>query len=73
MNEQVEMATHREGNVIGDAAVRVVRFALLGLLRAFLAYGLGATAIWVLGLPHGMAVMHGRRGAADWCSMRPIS
>ncbi|WP_417034664.1 type I-F CRISPR-associated endonuclease Cas1f [Comamonas kerstersii] len=30
----------------------------------YLAYGLGATAIWVLGLPHGLAVLHGktRRG-----------
>ena len=31
----------------------------------YLAYGLGATASWVLGLPHGLAVLHGktRRGA----------
>lgn len=31
----------------------------------YLAYGLGATATWVLGLPHGLAVLHGktRRGA----------
>jgi CRISPR-associated protein Cas1 len=30
----------------------------------YLAYGLGATAAWVLGLPHGVAVLHGktRRG-----------
>lgn len=30
----------------------------------YLAYGLGATATWVIGLPHGLAVMHGktRRG-----------
>lgn len=30
----------------------------------YLAYGLGATAAWVLGLPHGFAVLHGktRRG-----------
>lgn len=30
----------------------------------YLAYGLGATAAWVLGIPHGLAVMHGktRRG-----------
>ena len=30
----------------------------------YLAYGLGATACWVLGLPHGLAVLHGktRRG-----------
>ncbi len=30
----------------------------------YLAYGLGAVATWVLGLPHGLAVMHGktRRG-----------
>jgi CRISPR-associated protein Cas1 len=32
--------------------------------RLYLAYGLGATASWVLGLPHGLAVLHGktRRG-----------
>ncbi|WP_244849761.1 type I-F CRISPR-associated endonuclease Cas1f [Caballeronia sp. SL2Y3] len=31
----------------------------------YLGYGLGATATWVLGLPHGLAVLHGktRRGA----------
>lgn len=30
----------------------------------YLAYGLAATAVWVIGLPHGLAVMHGktRRG-----------
>ena len=30
----------------------------------YLAYGLAATATWVLGLPHGLAVLHGktRRG-----------
>lgn len=30
----------------------------------YIAYGLGATATWVLGLPHGLAVLHGktRRG-----------
>lgn len=31
----------------------------------YLAYGLGATATWVLGLPHSLSIMHGktRRGA----------
>jgi CRISPR-associated protein Cas1 len=31
----------------------------------YLAYGMGATATWVLGLPHALAVLHGktRRGA----------
>lgn len=31
----------------------------------YLAYGLGATTTWVLGIPHGFAVLHGktRRGA----------
>jgi len=31
----------------------------------YLAYGLGATTLWVLGIPHGFALMHGktRRGA----------
>ena len=30
----------------------------------YLAYGLGATACWVIGLPHGLAILHGktRRG-----------
>lgn len=30
----------------------------------YLAYGLAATAVWVLGIPHGLAVLHGktRRG-----------
>lgn len=30
----------------------------------YLAYGLGATALWVLGIPHGLAILHGktRRG-----------
>ena len=30
----------------------------------YLAYGLGATATWVLGIPHGLSVLHGktRRG-----------
>ena len=34
-------------------------------LGNYLAYGLGATTAWVLGIPHGFAVMHGktRRGA----------
>ena len=31
----------------------------------YLAYGLAASTLWVLGIPHGFAVMHGktRRGA----------
>ena len=34
----------------------------------YLAYGLAASACWVLGLPHGLAVLHGktRRGALDF-------
>ncbi|WP_415202714.1 type I-F CRISPR-associated endonuclease Cas1f [Pseudorhodoferax sp.] len=38
----------------------------------YLAYGLGATATWVLGLPHGLAVLHGktRRGGLV-CSTWP--
>ena len=28
----------------------------------YLAYGLGATATWVLGLPHGLSVLHGKTG-----------
>ncbi len=42
-----------------DAANRFI-----GHGQIYLAYGLGATATWVLGLPHGLAVLHGktRRG-----------
>lgn len=42
----------------GDAANRFLDHG------NYLAYGLGATATWVLGLPHGLAVLHGktRRG-----------
>ncbi|MBI4742085.1 MAG: type I-F CRISPR-associated endonuclease Cas1 [Betaproteobacteria bacterium] len=42
----------------GDAANRFLDHG------NYLAYGLGATAAWVLGLPHGLAVLHGktRRG-----------
>ena len=50
--------------------VRVKRGEGIDIANAFLdhgnylAYGLGATATWVLGLPHGLAVLHGktRRG-----------
>jgi CRISPR/Cas system-associated endonuclease Cas1 len=52
------------------AGVLVVFFGGLDLANRFLdhgnylAYGLAATAVWVIGLPHGLAVMHGktRRG-----------
>lgn len=46
----------------GDGADAANRFLDHG---NYLAYGLGATAAWVLGLPHGLAVLHGktRRGA----------
>ena len=42
----------------GDAANRFLDHG------NYLAYGLGATATWVLGLPHGLAILHGktRRG-----------
>ncbi|GAB4062518.1 type I-F CRISPR-associated endonuclease Cas1f [Uliginosibacterium sediminicola] len=45
----------------GDASDPANRFLDHG---NYLAYGLGATATWVLGLPHGLAVLHGktRRG-----------
>ena len=36
----------------------------------YLAYGLGATATWVLGLPHGLAVLHGKTRLI-WSKMRP--
>lgn len=45
-----------------DAGDKANRFLNHG---NYLAYGLGATTLWVLGIPHGFAVMHGktRRGA----------
>lgn len=45
----------------GEAADPANRFLDHG---NYLAYGLGATGTWVLGLPHGLAVLHGktRRG-----------
>lgn len=45
----------------GDSSDAVNQFLDHG---NYLAYGLGATATWVLGLPHGLAVLHGktRRG-----------
>jgi CRISP-associated protein Cas1 len=45
----------------GESTDRANRFLDHG---NYLAYGLGATAAWVLGLPHGLAVLHGktRRG-----------
>ncbi|GCD60220.1 CRISPR-associated protein [Acetobacter pasteurianus NBRC 3280] len=45
----------------GDASDPANRFLDHG---NYLAYGLGATSLWVLGIPHGFAVLHGktRRG-----------
>lgn len=48
-----------KGGSGGDAANRFLDHG------NYLAYGLGASATWVLGLPHGLALLHGktRRGA----------
>lgn len=35
----------------------------------YLAYGLAACTLWVLGIPHGFAVMHGKTRRAHWCLM----
>lgn len=50
--------TRAKGGSGGDPANRFLDHG------NYLAYGLGATATWVLGLPHGLAVLHGktRRG-----------
>lgn len=50
--------TRAKGGSGGDLANRFLDHG------NYLAYGLGATATWVLGLPHGLAVLHGktRRG-----------
>lgn len=37
----------------------------------YLAYGLAASATWVLGIPHGLAVLHGKTRRAGWSSMSP--
>ena len=41
------------------------RSQIFNVRKRYLAYGLAATTLWVLGIPHGFAVMHGktRRGA----------
>ncbi len=38
----------------------------------YLAYGLAATAAWVLGLPHGLAVLHGKTRRGGWFLILPI-
>ncbi|MFU2487350.1 type I-F CRISPR-associated endonuclease Cas1f [Thauera sp. WH-1] len=50
--------TRAKGGSGGDPANRFLDHG------NYLAYGMGATATWVLGLPHGLAVLHGktRRG-----------
>jgi CRISPR-associated protein Cas1 len=50
--------TRAKGGSGGDPANRFLDHG------NYLAYGLGATATWVLGIPHGLAVLHGktRRG-----------
>ena len=50
--------TRAKGGSGGDPANRFLDHG------NYLAYGLGATTTWVLGLPHGLAVLHGktRRG-----------
>lgn len=35
----------------------------------YLAYGLAACTLWVLGIPHGFAVMHGKPAGELWFSM----
>ena len=49
----------RDRNIAGDLANSFLNHG------NYLAYGLAATTLWVLGIPHGFAVMHGktRRGA----------
>jgi CRISPR-associated protein Cas1 len=51
-----EFVRDHSGNTVADAFLNHGNY---------LAYGLAATTLWVLGIPHGFAVMHGktRRGA----------
>jgi CRISPR-associated protein Cas1 len=58
-------ATHtRHGNFVREREATDTANAFLNHGN-YLAYGLAATTLWVLGIPHGFAVMHGktRRGA----------
>ena len=57
--EQLDMAGFSRDHNGGDTANDFLNYG------NYLAYGLAAVALWVLGIPHGFAVMHGktRRGA----------
>ena len=67
LTKQLYKIAARQNNMTGFVRVREGGDQANGFLNHgnYLAYGLAATTLWVLGIPHGFAVMHGktRRGA----------
>jgi len=67
LTKQLYKVAARQNNMTGFIREREATDKANGFLNHgnYLAYGLAATTLWVLGIPHGFAVMHGktRRGA----------
>ncbi len=67
LTKQLYKFAARQNNMTDFVREREATDTANGLLNHgnYLAYGLAASALWVLGIPHGFAVMHGktRRGA----------
>jgi len=67
LTKQLYKVAARHTNMTGFVREREATDKANGFLNHgnYLAYGLAATTLWVLGIPHGFAVMHGktRRGA----------
>ena len=67
LTKQLYKVAARQNNLADFVREREATDKANGFLNHgnYLAYGLAATTLWVLGIPHGFAVMHGktRRGA----------
>jgi CRISP-associated protein Cas1 len=67
LTKQLYKIAAQQTNITGFVREREATDKANGFLNHgnYLAYGLAATTLWVLGIPHGFAVMHGktRRGA----------
>lgn len=67
LTKQLYKVAARQNNMVDFIRDREAADKANGFLNHgnYLAYGLAATTLWVLGIPHGFAVMHGktRRGA----------
>lgn len=67
LTKQLYKIAARQNSITGFVREREATDKANGFLNHgnYLAYGLAATTLWVLGIPHGFAVMHGktRRGA----------